>query len=84
MAFAFCDEMILDAEEIFPSGSELKPDISRLGGQDDAKVEEEHSCNFGTDDSSSEETGIKSGHVRSLSLVGEDVFDFILIDTSAN
>ena len=64
----------LDAEEIFPSSSEVNPDMSRLDGPETAKfLLREQSCNFGTDDSSSDEIGIKSG---------QDIIDLTLMGTS--
>ena len=50
---------------------------------DAAKLDEEHSYSFGTDDSSSEEIGIRSGQDSSLSLVGDGDLDLILMGTSA-
>ena len=73
----------LDAEEIFPSRSEVNPDTSRLGGLETAKFEPlEQSYNCGTDDSSSDEIGIKSAQEMITDLAREDTFDFTLIGTS--
>ena len=73
----------LDAEEIFPSRSQVNPDLSRLDGPETAKFElREHSCNFGTDDSSSDEMGIKSGQYIIADLAGEGACDLTLMGTS--
>ena len=67
----------LDAEEIFPSKTEVNPDMSLLDGP-----EREHSCNFGTDDSSSDEIGIKSGQYMIADLAGGGDCDLTLMGTS--
>ena len=62
----------LETEEILPSRSEVNFDMSRLGGSETAKFElREHSCNFGTGDSSSDEIEIKSGQDITADLAGE-------------
>ena len=72
----------MDAQEILPSRSELRPDMSRLGGPETAEFElVEHCRNFGTDDSS-EENGIKSGQVNKADLDGEGACDLTLMATS--
>ena len=72
-----------DAEEILPSTSELATDISRCDGPATAEFELlGHSCNFGTEDSSSDEIGIKSGQVIKEDLEGEGACGLTLIGTS--
>ena len=68
--------------EDMPSRSELRPDMSRLGGPETAEFElVEHFCNFGTDDSSSEEIGIKSGDDIRADLDREGACDLTLMAT---
>ena len=56
------------------------PEPYRVGRPDAAKLDDVHSCSFGTNDSSSEEIGMRSGHNGVLTLVGD--FGLILMGTS--
>ena len=62
----------LDAEEVLPSFSEPAAEVSRREGPGTAEFEPaEHSCDFGTEESSSEEIGIRSVQVISEEFEGE-------------
>ena len=42
-----------------------------MGIHDAAKLDDVHSCSFGTKDSSSEEMGMRSGHNGVLTVIGD-------------